>query len=80
MILLTQQVGVDIKIDYMCNIIEDMQSSTILITATIMDFSLIAGVWNVYPRNFLPSGDVVNEKKKEKFCCTPKSIQNHTQL
>ena len=51
MILLTKEVAVDIKIDFMRKIIED---STILITTTILsailDFSLIAGVWNGYPR------------------------------
>ena len=29
------------------------------ILAAIFDFSLIAEVWNVYSRYFLPSGDVV---------------------
>ena len=33
------------------------------ILAAILDFSLIAGVWKVYPRYFLPSGDVAIEKK-----------------
>ena len=32
--------------------------------AAILDFSLIAGLWNFYSRYFLPSGDVVIEKNK----------------
>ena len=31
--------------------------------AAILDFSVIARVWNVYSRYFLPSGDVVSKKK-----------------
>ena len=46
--------------------------STILIAVTILaailDFILIAGLWNIYPRYFLPSGDIVIEKTK--LCCT----------
>ena len=46
--------------------------STILIAVTILaailDFTLIAGLWNIYPRYFLPSGDIVI--KKTKICCT----------
>ena len=54
-ILLTQQVVVDLKIEFMCNRIEYLFQSWLIsatIFATILDFSLIAGMWNVYPRFF----------------------------
>ena len=47
------------------------------ILAAILDFSLIAGVWNVYPRNFLPPGDVVIEEKQQIFAVHIKMLTEH---
>ena len=54
MSLLSPHVGVDIIIDFYVHYNWKYSTSLIAaaILAAILDFSLIAGLWNVYPRYF----------------------------